>query len=457
MRLKSTFFLGICALALGAGCGSLQTRPETAETPPVSTNSEGPGPAPTAPVSSWEGKTDDAIVRLEHLPEKYQKVVMDWVNYFQGRGRHHMVRYLSRSTRYLPMMKKVLRENGLPEDLVYISLIESGYSPRAHSHAGAVGYWQFMRGTGRNYGLRVNHLVDDRMDPEKSTEAAASYFKGLYNLFGSWPLAIAAYNVGENRIKGVVMRKYTRDLWELIDMRLLPKETAHYVPKFIAAEMIARDPAKFGFGDIQYEEPFRYDAITSTRSVDLKKFSDNLGIPFEEMRRLNPAYRTPLAPTQDGRLVLRVPSGTRQQAVAVLDRSFPTVQDERKLASNILDFRRYKVRPGDTLSGIARRHGVSLEALKAANSFSRGKVLRVGSVVEIPATSGRQRQNRGPRRSSSQSSVQVKSRVYVVRRGDTLSGISRKYEVPIYRLAQANNMPRQGGQLSVGKRLVIPE
>lgn len=137
--------------------------------------------------------------------------VQQWIRYFQGRGRVHMEQYLQRSTRYLPMMKQVLRENGLPEDLVYISLIESGFSPQAHSHSNAVGYWQFIRSTGRRFGLTVDPFIDERRDPVLSTRAAAEYFKSLYSLFGSWHLALSAYNTGENRVKRAVTRYYTRD------------------------------------------------------------------------------------------------------------------------------------------------------------------------------------------------------------------------------------------------------
>src|SRR5665213_1486711 len=152
--------------------------------------------------------------------------VQVWVRYFQGRGRKYMEQYLARSTRYLPMMKNVLRENGLPEDLVYISLIESGFSPVAHSRSNAVGYWQFIRGTGRRFGLKVDPFIDERRDPVRSARAAAQYFKALYDLFGSWHLALSAYNVGENRVKRAVTKYYTKDLWTIITKRRsMPAET----------------------------------------------------------------------------------------------------------------------------------------------------------------------------------------------------------------------------------------
>jgi len=148
---------------------------------------------------------------LEQIPTEINPLVEKWITYFQGRGREHMEKYLARSSRYEKLMKKVLRDNGLPEDLFYIALIESGFSSQATSHAAAVGFWQFIRGTGKRYGLDINPFVDERRDPVFATQAAAEYFKGLYSVFGSWYLAMASYNVGENRVKREVMNHYTRD------------------------------------------------------------------------------------------------------------------------------------------------------------------------------------------------------------------------------------------------------
>ena len=184
-----------------------------------------------------------------------------WVNYFQTMGRDRMETYLSRSTRYIPMMKNVLREYRLPEDLVYVAMIESGFSPNAHSFANAVGYWQFIESTGKRHGLKVNSYVDERRDPVLSTRAAAEYFKDLYGAFGSWHLALASYNTGEYRVSRSVMRYYTRDFWYLSSKRSLPRETVNYVPKFIAAVRISKNPKKYGFDKIDYQVPLEYDTV----------------------------------------------------------------------------------------------------------------------------------------------------------------------------------------------------
>ena len=181
-----------------------------------------------------QGDLSDSGSDLDALPLEVNRNVLQWIDYFQGRGRPHMERYLQRSTRYMPIMKKILKDNGLPEDLIYIALIESGFSSTAHSSAAAVGYWQFIKGTGRRYGLGIDSYIDERRDFVKSTQAAADYFKGLYNLFGAWYLAIASYNVGENRVKNLVMKNKTRDFWKLARENRLPDETSNYVPKILS-------------------------------------------------------------------------------------------------------------------------------------------------------------------------------------------------------------------------------
>jgi len=202
---------------------------------------------------------EDAKVSLKlypEIPHHYNSHVQKWLDYFQSkRGAVHMQTYLERSTKYIPTMKKILRENGMPEDLVYIALIESGFGSSAKSHAGAVGYWQFIAPTGRRYGLQINSLLDERKDPFKSTLAAVKYFRSLYNVFGNWYFAFAAYNGGENRMFRVLMKHDSRDFWTIAETKkMLPKETANYIPKFIAARMIAKNPEKYGFTKLDFHK-----------------------------------------------------------------------------------------------------------------------------------------------------------------------------------------------------------
>lgn len=196
-------------------------------------------------------------VPLPDVPLVLNMQVEKWMNYFQGSGRKYFTLWLARSSRYVPMMKQILRENGLPEGLIYLSMIESGFRPYAYSRARAVGPWQFMKFTGERYGLKVTYWIDERMDPEKSTIAAAQHLKDLYDEFNHWYLAAAGYNAGSGKINRAIHRYGTEDFWEMSQKkhRYLKPETKNYVPKLLAASLLASDPAKYGFTDIEYQEP----------------------------------------------------------------------------------------------------------------------------------------------------------------------------------------------------------
>jgi membrane-bound lytic murein transglycosylase D len=313
MRIK-WLLIGVSACLLAACASSRKAADKDKDgVAVVHSDSDEAGP----PVSKEEisSKEIEANVERSYRSEygevnlKVNSLVEKWIGYFQGRGRHWMELYLSRSTRYMPMMKNTLREYGLPEDLVYVAMIESGFSPVAHSRAAAVGYWQFVRATARTYGLTVNRYIDERRDPVLSTRAAAEYFKALYNLFGSWHLALASYNSGENRVKNVVMKNFTRDFWELVRLRKIPPETQNYVPKFIAAAIIAKDPGHYGFTDIEYEPSLDYDTIAVPNAVSLRKLAQNIEVDYDDLRLLNPKYRSDYVPVYPHvETVLRVPT-----------------------------------------------------------------------------------------------------------------------------------------------------
>jgi membrane-bound lytic murein transglycosylase D len=429
----------------------------------ASLRDEGPG---------TKNDLDDSGHDLNAIPTEVNRMVLEWIDYFQGRGREHMERYLARSTRYIPAMKEILRKEGLPEDLVYIALIESGFTPTARSSANAVGFWQFIRPTGRRYGLQADSYVDDRRDFAKSTVAAADYFKGLYNLFGSWYLAIASYNVGENRVKNVVMKYHTRDFWQLAKDRKLPKETVNYIPKFMAARLIAKDPEKYGFTGLDYAPPIEFSEVELTHAVDLRKMAQGMGVDYLDISDLNPSYKRGVALDHDGRLVLRVPKGTSDKALAAAEQS--TVTDKRAFAkSDDDDVTYYKIRHGESLASIAHKFHTSSRKIRGLNNLGVRTRLVAGRKIKVPndSTAGIPDADRGVAGSTSRrhskyakkasasrepQSTTQQPRVHVVRRGDTLVEIARRYNVSMSRLAHQNQLSRRG-KIVVGARLEIPD
>ena len=425
--------------------------------------------------------------------------VEKWLAYFTGRGRDHMQTYLERSSRYLPLMKGVLKEQDLPENLVYVALIESGFSHKALSRANAVGYWQFILGTGKRYGLRVNGFVDERRDPVLSTQAAAEYFKDLYSLFGSWHLALAAYNSGEFRVNRAVLKYYNRDFWHLSSKKALPRETRNYIPKLIAAIHISKDPKKYGFYDLKPEAPFRYDSLQIDQSISLKKLSQHLNLSWEEIKKLNPMYKGEYVPIYESSVKIRVPVGQLEPAKLAVQQS---LMQEPKYVYHYHYW--YRVRSGDSLYKIARRHKTSISKLRRANRLGQSSLIRVGQRLKIPARRlvAKPLSSKKPlaKKSTNKSFHAVKkgqsltqiSKIYglklsqlkawnnmkgnpvihpgqklrikaksnkkyhVVRKGDTLIDISKKYGIPLPKLMKENSLNFKS-LLLTGTKLVIPQ
>lgn len=324
---------------------------------------------------------------LDEIPVEINPKVEQWIRYFQGRGRPHMERYLSRSSRYSTLMKRILRENGLPEDLIYIALIESGFNQKATSHAAAVGYWQFIRGTGKRYGMEINALVDERRDPVLSTQAAAEYYKGLYSIFGSWYLAMASYNVGENRVMREITKHKTRDFWELVRKRRLPKETMNYVPKYIAAKLIGNDPAKYGFTDIDWEKPVEFELVRIDNPVNLRVMSQKMGIDYEDFKQINPKFRGEIAPTKtNGVLELRIPLGQQQLALAAARES---IVDRVEFIADAGETKTHRVRRGDSLYTIAKKYKTTVGWIREVNDLGGRRKLRIGQRIQVPDRSRR--------------------------------------------------------------------
>ncbi len=382
-----------------------------------------------------------------------------------------MERYLARSARYMPIMQDILKKEGLPKDLIYIALIESGFSSTAHSSANAVGYWQFIRGTGKHYGMQIDSYVDERRDFVRSTQAAADYFKGLYNLFGSWYLAIASYNVGENRVKNLVMKNHTRDFWKLARENKLPAETANYVPKFLAARLIAKEPEKYGFTDIDYMPPLEFSEVEFTTSIDLRKLAKEMNLEYDDLRDLNPMYKRGVAFEKAGKLKLRVPKGMDQQALTVA--SLASAEAPKRYVADE-DYSYYRVRRGDSISTIARKFNTSQSQIRQLNNMGRRATLVAGRRIRVPGeniagltkaepTSSKKKseeiatQGRKPSEATSPEAPTKPTgqRVHIVRRGENLIQIARRYQVSMKKLARHNSL-RSKSRIMVGSRLEIP-
>ena len=387
-------------------------------------------PRSSANISKHESPSNQVQRQLEQpyvssygeVPAEDHLTVYKWINYFQNKGREHIEKYLSRSTRYIPMMKQVLREYELPEDLVYVPMIESGFNPRAHSTASAVGYWQFIEGTGRRYGLKINSYVDERRDPVLSTRSAAAYLKNLYNTFESWHLALASYNAGEYRIGRLILNYSTRNFWFLAKQSAFPKETANYIPKLIAVIRIAKDPEKYGFTDIIYQAPMEYDTVQISHPISLKKLAANINIDYEQLQHLNPRYRGEYVPldTSEG-TTLRVPVGMKEQTTAIIAQS--KMKQPKYSISNHFQ---YRVRKGDTLSSLAHRHRTSVSAIRRLNKMSKSDTLYAGKKIKIPYYNS-QRKSRLAKK-------------HVVKPGESLHRIANKYNVNISSLKKLNNL-----------------
>ena len=380
---------------------------------------------------------------LETIPIEINENVEKWIAYFQGRGRPHMERYLARSTRYEALMKKVLRDNKLPEDLFYIALIESGFSSSAFSHASAVGYWQFIRGTGKRYKLQIDRMMDERRDPVLATQAAAEYFKDLYNIFGSWYLSMAAYNVGEGRVLRSVKKYKTKDFWELSrNKRALPAETDNYVPKYIAAKLIAKNPDKYGFEGIDYMPPIEFDHMTFDLPINLRLMADKLNVNYEDFKDLNPKFKGEIAPTNEGKVSLRIPPGTFQVAQQAATESVASVVD---YVPDQKDFQTYKVKRGDNLATVARKFRTNIAYLREINDFPRKKKLKVGQNIFVP--------DRTPL--VIKRPEMTKGRFYTVQPGDSLASIAQKYKIRVAELTKINKLGRRA-KIRSGTRLVLP-
>jgi len=345
------------------------------------------------------------------------------IDYFVAKERDRFGMWIARSGRYLPMIQRIFRERGLPEELAYTAMIESGFSPRAVSRVGAKGMWQFMEATGRRYGLVINRWVDERLDPVKSTIAAAQYLGDLYGMFGHWFLAQAGYNAGEGRVAQAIQRARTSDFWALTQTRHLPEETKLFVPQILAATVITREPSRYGF-DVTLESPLVYDEVAIKRPLDFETIARLAEIEIDQVREFNPSLLARITPPFGG-YTLRLPSGTGARFEAALHAATP---------ASLPAWTVHRLTRNQSLVEIARLYRVTTQRLAELNHLPGGRLRGIRELVVPVATAPASPAVAGA------SAPAPEHREIVVRRGDTLWGLAARYRLKPQTLAQLNGL-----------------
>ncbi|MDF1564612.1 MAG: LysM peptidoglycan-binding domain-containing protein [Deltaproteobacteria bacterium] len=383
--------------------------------------------------------------RIFDIPLVLNDEVRELIHYFsEGSGRKHFERYLQRSGSLIPFLQRHLARAGVPRDLVFLSMIESGYSLHAYSSASAVGLWQFMKPTGLEYDLRIDEWVDERRDPEASTEAAARFLSWLHGEFDDWFLAFAAYNGGPGRVGRAITRLGDDDYWSLCRKKALPTETCRYVPKIVAAAIIGTYPEAFGFQrPAPVLDAFTYDVVEVRRPRALTDVADALGVPVEALKEANPSLRkwiTPPVPVGDPPFRLKLPPGSGER--------FETLRESLPVASLHQAGRVHVVEAGETLWGISRRYGLSTDALIRANALADPGSIRPGQKLQIPG------QSAPPPRAAALIRRGPLPEFHHVERGESLWSIARHHGLTTRTLCELNQLdcgPKV--DLAVGQRL----
>ena len=403
-----------------------------------------------APIESFAGLTFPVDPRVkEEVQQEIKSVQSDLplvsndyvdgvISYLEHHARGYMTTILEREGRYQPMISKVLREEGLPQDLIYLAASESAFNPFAVSSQKAVGIWQFVKDRAEDYGLHVNRWVDEREDPEKSTRAAARHLKDLYQQFGDWFLVMAAYDAGPVTVERAVEKTGYADYWELRRLDALPKETKDYVPIFLATALIAKNPKAYGF-DVPPSAALADDQVTVSVPTDLRLVAQLIDRPVEDLVKLNPSLQRWTTPGDDPAFVLNLPPGTKP----AYEEKIEMVPPDRRIW-----WRAHKVEPGETLAEVARRFKVTNTALASANGLDRGASLEQGADLLIPVSPGTDwsLDRVHPR-------VARTVRYYKVRPGDTLDLIADRFDASAYEIRRWNNL--KSSRIAAGTLLKV--
>jgi membrane-bound lytic murein transglycosylase D len=385
----------------------------------------------------------EAEIKSTHsdLPLVMTDQVAGFINYFSNRGRGTLEHALARSGRYEDMIHRVLREQGVPEELIYLAQAESGFHPLAVSRAGARGMWQFMGSRAKGYGLERSWWVDDRQDPEKATRAAAHHLKDLYNQFGDWYLAMAAYNSGPGTVQSAVKRTGYADFWELYNRNVLPKETRNYVPIIVAVTIMAKNPAQYGLDSVIKDKPVPYDTVKIDYPIDLRLVAECVDASAEDLSDLNPSLLRMTTPKDAGTVTgknqefeLHLPAGTAgkfQTAVAAIP------------ADKRVWWRYHKVQGGETLASIARTYHSTPKSIADANDLS-DDALEPESRLIIPIAPGKQ---------TDTSTYAHVTTHYKIRKGDTVESVAENFGVSVKMVRSWNHL--KGSSLAGRKVLYL--
>jgi membrane-bound lytic murein transglycosylase D len=385
---------------------------------PIDEIAEEPIPQPEKFDPNLRGRAEGEVSAIDHdVPLTVNDQVLAYLNYFKTpRGSAIVETGLRREGRYRDMVRRVLKEEGMPQDLIYLAQAESAFLPQAVSKAGARGMWQFMSFAGRKYGLQKTWWVDERQDPEKATRAAARDLRDLYGEFGDWYLAMAAYNSGAGAVQHAVERTGYADFWELYHRNALPKETQNYVPIILALTLISKDPARYGI-DFEPEPALKADTVKPGQAIDLRLVAETIDTDLESLRSLNPQLLRLVTPP-DPEFVLRLPEGTAERFFAEI----AAIPPEKWVS-----WRRHKVEQGETLSSIAKQYRVSPAEVADANELPTGASLEEGQKLIIPASA----------RSETSTGKMIR---YRVRRTDTIATIADEFDVTSAELRKWNHL-----------------
>jgi membrane-bound lytic murein transglycosylase D len=416
------------------------------------------------------GISEEELRAKYDIPVELNDAVIAYIRFFQTDTREHFGRWLARSTRYLPMMRGVLEKQGLPLDLVYLSMIESGFSSYATSFAKASGLWQFMVGTSRHYGLVTDFWVDERRNPEKSTEAACKYLRALRERYhGDWYLAWAGYNAGEGKVDRAIRKDKSKDFWALMGKsHTLRAETKHYVPKLIAAALVAKHPERFGF-HVTYEQAPELEEVRVPDATDLHVIAKAAGISIDQVRELNPELRRFCTPP--GGWTIRLPKGTKDTFLAEYEKLGP---------ADRLSFVEHKVEKGEPVGKIARAYGVSEAAILRTNGIKSYRQIKPGRMLVIPMAGashgllagkqledkrGKQTPQPQARRAATvvasavaAATAPLKAGTYRVKPGDSLWTIAAKFSTTVDKLKRLNGLNgHRARSLQVGQTLAVSD